>query len=154
MAGLQSQARVSHLSSEDLQSKLAQAFGEREDLARRLKVAEEALGEKVRHTVCLSAVSLLQRNESGISLWSCSKVQDCTPSENSNLFPSQGAAYDQARAACESLQEQIKRLQRQLAELSRKRAREVGVNTSTSHTEQSTGTSGAEVGLEGEGSVT
>ena len=150
MAGLQSQARVSHLSSEDLQSKLAQAFGEREDLARRLKVAEEALGEKV----CLSAVSLLQRNESGISPWSCSKVQDCTPSENSNLFPSQGAAYDQARAACESLQEQIKRLQRQLAELSRKKAREVGVNTSTSHTEQSTGTSGAEVGLEGEGSVT
>ena len=65
------------------------------------------------------------------------------------MFPSQGAAYDQARAACESLQEQIKRLQRQLAELSRKRAREVGVNTSTSHTEQSTGASGAEVGLEG-----
>ena len=59
MAGLQSQARVSHLSSEDLQSKLAQAFGEREDLARRLKVAEEALGEKVRHTGCSSAVSLL-----------------------------------------------------------------------------------------------
>ena len=50
MAGLQSQARVSHLSSEDLQSKLAQAFGEREDLARRLKVAEEALGEKVLKT--------------------------------------------------------------------------------------------------------
>lgn len=69
-----------------------------------------------------------------------------SPSENSNLFLSQGAAYDQARAACESLQEQIKRLQRQLAELSRKRAREVGVNTSTSHTEQSSGASGAEVG--------
>ena len=73
----------------------------------------------------------------------------CTPSESSYLFPSQGAAYDQARAACESLQEQIKRLQRQLAELSKRRAREVGVNTSTSHTEQSTGTGGAEVGLEG-----
>ena len=71
-----------------------------------------------------------------------------SPCENSNLFLSQGAAYDQARAACESLQEQIKRLQRQLAELSRKRAREVGVNTSTSHIEQSSGASGAEVGLE------
>ena len=54
VAGLQSQARVSHLSSEDLQSKLAQAFGEREDLARRLKVAEGALGEKVHWSVvCL-----------------------------------------------------------------------------------------------------
>ena len=47
VAGLQSQARISHLSSEDLQHKLTQAFGEREDLARRLKLAEDALGEKV-----------------------------------------------------------------------------------------------------------
>ena len=47
VAGLQSQARISRLSSEDLQHKLTQAFGEKEDLARRLKLAEDALGEKV-----------------------------------------------------------------------------------------------------------
>ena len=89
--------------------------------------------------------SLVPRTNLGLA----PRYKTMSPSENSNLFLSQGAAYDQARAACESLQEQIKRLQRQLAELSRKRAREVGVNTSTSHTEQSSGASGAEVGLEG-----
>jgi len=48
VAGLQSQARISHLSSEDLQHKLTQAFGEREDLARRLKLAEDALVKGIR----------------------------------------------------------------------------------------------------------
>ena len=86
--------------------------------------------------------SLVPRTKLGLA----PRYKTMSPSENSNLFLSQGAAYDQARAACESLQEQIKRLQRQLAELSRKRAREVGVNTSTSRTEQSSGASGAEVG--------
>lgn len=107
-----------------------------------------------RYTTSLQCVSCAQtqlaRNGSGYKpLVLLQGTRLCTLSENSHLFPSQGAAYDQARAACESLQEQIKRLQRQLAELSKRRAREVGVNTSTSHTEQSTGTGGAEVGLEG-----
>ena len=48
IARLQSQARVSRLSSDDLQDKLTQAFGEKEELARRLKQAQEALKEKVR----------------------------------------------------------------------------------------------------------
>ena len=47
MAGLQSQGRIAQLSSEDLQGKLTEAYREREEMARRLRQAEEALGEKV-----------------------------------------------------------------------------------------------------------
>lgn len=44
---LRSQARISKLASDDLQSKLTQAFGEREELARKLQLAEAALRDKV-----------------------------------------------------------------------------------------------------------
>ena len=44
---LRSQARISKLAADDLQSKLTQAFGEREELARKLQLAEAALRDKV-----------------------------------------------------------------------------------------------------------
>lgn len=47
LSELQSQARIHHLSVADLQDRLTQAFAEREELARKLKVAEEALRDKV-----------------------------------------------------------------------------------------------------------
>ena len=65
----------------------------------------------------------------------------------------QGAAYDQARAACESLQDQIKQLQRQLAELSRQRGGRVSVGVGSSHEQlptSTTGAGGAQVGGHGE----
>jgi chromosome segregation ATPase len=45
---LQSQARIHHLSLADLQDRLTKAYGEREELARKLRLAEEALQDKVR----------------------------------------------------------------------------------------------------------
>ena len=47
VAGLQSQGRIAQLSSDDLQARLTDAYREREELARRLREAEEALGDKV-----------------------------------------------------------------------------------------------------------
>ena len=47
IGNLKSQSRISKLASDDLQAKLTQAYEEREELARRLQQAEEALREKV-----------------------------------------------------------------------------------------------------------
>lgn len=45
---LQSQGRIHHLSLADLQDRLTRAYAEREEMARKLKLAEEALRDKVR----------------------------------------------------------------------------------------------------------
>lgn len=47
LATLESQGRISKLSSDELQAKLMQAFAENEELARKLKEAEDALRDKV-----------------------------------------------------------------------------------------------------------
>lgn len=47
VAGLQSQGRIAQLSADDLQSRLTDAYREREELARKLRQAEETLGNKV-----------------------------------------------------------------------------------------------------------
>ena len=47
LSRLQSQGRVAQLSAEDLQARLTEAYREREELARKLREAEEALGNKV-----------------------------------------------------------------------------------------------------------
>ncbi len=65
---MRSQARISKLASDDLQSKLTQAFGEREELARKLQLAEEALREKVK----LSLHELL--NHSVLHVATCSTL--------------------------------------------------------------------------------
>ena len=44
---LQSQGRIHNLSLGNLQDKLTRAYAEREELARKLRLAEEALKEKV-----------------------------------------------------------------------------------------------------------
>ncbi len=53
VANLQSQMRISKLSSDDLQRKLTEAYGEREDLAQRLKATEDRLRDKVCTCVCV-----------------------------------------------------------------------------------------------------
>ena len=44
---MESQGRIAKLSSDDLQAKLMQAFAENEELAKKLREAEEALRDKV-----------------------------------------------------------------------------------------------------------
>ena len=48
---MESQGRIAKLSSDDLQAKLMQAFAENEELARKLREAEEALRDKVNRVV-------------------------------------------------------------------------------------------------------
>jgi len=47
LAQMRSQARISKLASDDIQVKLTQAFAEREELARKLQQAQDALRDKV-----------------------------------------------------------------------------------------------------------
>lgn len=47
LSRLQSQGRIAQLSAEDLQMRLTDAYREREELSRKLREAEEALGNKV-----------------------------------------------------------------------------------------------------------
>ena len=47
LSRLQSQGRIAQLSAEDLQARLTDAYREREELARKLREAEDALGTKV-----------------------------------------------------------------------------------------------------------
>ena len=47
---LRSQARIHHLSMGDLQDRLTKAYTEKEELARKLRLAEEALKDKVRRS--------------------------------------------------------------------------------------------------------
>ena len=54
LAALESQGRIAKLSSDDLQAKLMQAFADNEELARKLREAEEALRDKVRVISCSS----------------------------------------------------------------------------------------------------
>ncbi len=56
VANLQSQMRISKLSSDDLQRKLTEAYGEREDLAQRLKATEDRLRDKVCTCLCVACV--------------------------------------------------------------------------------------------------
>ena len=103
---MQSQGRIAQLSSEDLQGRLTDAYREREELARRLRQAEETLGNKVRLSLSHTHYII-------------------------HTLLSQESAYERARRACEALQKQVARLQEQVKELSR-RADTVSVGVSTS----------------------
>ena len=57
LEGLRAQGRVHHLSLTDLQDRLDRACAERDDLARKLKLAEERLKDKVSCRVCTLSVA-------------------------------------------------------------------------------------------------
>ena len=53
---MESQGRIAKLSSDDLQAKLMQAFADNEELARKLREAEDALRDKVRVVAALASL--------------------------------------------------------------------------------------------------
>jgi flagellar motor switch protein FliG len=56
---LESQGRIAKLSSDDLQAKLMQAFADNEELARKLREAEDALRDKVCENYIIGNKTLL-----------------------------------------------------------------------------------------------
>ena len=54
---MESQARITQLTSNDLQAKLVQAFADNEELAKKLKEKEDALRDKVLSDDCLSVTT-------------------------------------------------------------------------------------------------
>ena len=124
VAGLQSQGRVAQLSSDDLQTRLTDAYREREQLARKLRQAEEALRNKVSTSVLLHlSFPLLPPSLPPLPP---------LPLALSLSLLSQDSAYERARKACEALKRQVEQLQEQVQRLSqRPDTTSVGVATSS-----------------------
>ena len=67
LSELQSQVRIHNLSLGDLQDRLTQAYADKEELARKLKLAEEALRDKVFNLGCRNGACNLWHGTS--NLW-------------------------------------------------------------------------------------
>ena len=115
---LRSQGHAHHLSLSDLQDRLARAYADRDEMARRLKLAEEALKDKVRVFVCLSRCLPVCCSFVHLFVGWSIHLFVCSFNMHHPLSVLQDTAYRDIEKMYQELNKELRRLQQQLKDLS------------------------------------